>query len=112
MRFDFNSCPDCGNDYDYPHFYRDVYYDYSRNVSLSAVKAVCATCKWETDWHNNVKECADEWNNTVLYELASEDEIYENASDDVKKLVDDLGLYTKTEVCSWCITNDAWKAKE
>lgn len=107
MRFKFNPCPDCGNDCDYPRFHRA----FGGSDKPFAVNAYCTTCGWETDWHNNVKECADEWNDTVLYDLASEDEIYENAPDDVKKLVDDLGLYTKAEVCRWCVTNDAWKVK-
>lgn len=66
MRFDFNLCPDCGDKDAFVTFYRETLY--TEDSKCGRVKAMCSNCDWETGWHDNVKECAEEWNNTVIYE--------------------------------------------
>ena len=68
MRFEFKPCPDCGYRSGYPMFDRDFIRSNSGDVEFSVVKAICQVCGWETGNHNNVEECADEWNNTCIYE--------------------------------------------
>lgn len=65
LRFIFNPCPDCGDKDTYVTFYRVTDENPKRTTH---VQARCCTCDWTTGWHNNVKECADEWNSTVIYE--------------------------------------------
>lgn len=68
MRFEFKPCPDCGDRCNKPMMYRKVYRDSNDDMVSSVVRAVCPMCNWETKGHRNVKECADEWNSTVIYE--------------------------------------------
>ena len=78
----------------------------------SVVRAMCPTCDWETKGHRNVKECADEWNNTVIYERRSEDEIYDNLPEDTKEFIE-AGMLSKGEVCGkYNINNDVWQIKD
>lgn len=61
---EFNPCPDCGCE-KYPLFDRRKTYN---GVSLesSVVSAFCEICGWETQFHNNVRECAKEWNEVKI----------------------------------------------
>ena len=76
LRFTFEPCPDCGDQNVRVYFYRDQ----DDDKTPSRILASCPTCSWMTGWHSNVKECADEWNNTVLYEFedGNVDEMLEN----------------------------------
>ena len=77
MRFKFNPCPDCGYVCDVPNIERTVYYD-ADNAWI--VRAYCPICYWETGSHRNVKECAEEWNSTVIYaeDIKEEDTVKNN----------------------------------
>ena len=59
---EFRPCPDCGCQ-DYPYLRRSLVYANGRPIY---VQAECYRCGWETDMHNNVKECAKEWNETEV----------------------------------------------
>ena len=62
---EFKSCPDCGN-FEYPMFSRNDTEDICENVAKSQVYAYCRVCDWRTKYYNNVSQCAEEWNNTVI----------------------------------------------
>jgi len=70
MKHHFNECPDCGEPYGYygqPNFKRNLSVDYDDDLVVkNVIKAVCHNCYWETNYHDNVKECAEEWNSTVI----------------------------------------------
>lgn len=73
MRHYFNECPDCGEYYskigNVPELNRcQKIYDNSGGIVLSYIKAICHRCGWETQPHDNVGQCAEEWNNAKLYE--------------------------------------------
>lgn len=57
---EFRSCPDCGCS-ERPFIDRGNIYKCS-NMAITYVKACCRYCKWETQQHETVKECAKEWN--------------------------------------------------
>ena len=57
---EFNPCPDCRCE-KYPLFDRRKTYN-GMSLESSIVSAFCEVCGWETQFHNNVKECAKEWN--------------------------------------------------
>lgn len=57
---EFRPCPDCGRA-ERPFIDRDNIYKCS-NMAITYVKACCRYCKWETQQHKTVKECAKEWN--------------------------------------------------
>lgn len=57
---EFRPCPDCGCD-KYPFFDGSTIH-LGGGVQLRQVIASCRRCGWETNIHNNVKECAKEWN--------------------------------------------------
>jgi hypothetical protein len=56
----FRPCPDCGCN-KHPYFDRRKTYSGMSLVS-SVVSAYCRTCGWETQFHDNIKKCAKEWN--------------------------------------------------
>lgn len=87
MRVNFNRCPDCGEQYGsygMPRFERHSRVYSEDSIVTSRVRAVCDKCEWETKSHDNVKECAEEWNNTVI---PTEDNVIKEDSD-CKKLAE------------------------
>lgn len=73
MQHYFDECPDCGEYYgkvgNMPEIERDkkTYYN-GYYIVESGVKTICNRCGWETQLHDNVGQCAEEWNNAKLYE--------------------------------------------
>ena len=57
---EFRPCPDCGCR-NYPRFDRRKIYS-GMNLVSSVISASCRVCDWETQFYDNVKECAKEWN--------------------------------------------------
>lgn len=72
MQHYFNACPDCGEEYgkigNMPELDRYEKFYNGNDIIKSSIKAICNRCEWETKLHDNVKECADEWNSTVIYD--------------------------------------------
>lgn len=72
MQHYFDSCPDCGEYYgkvgNMPELDRHTKIYSGDSVVKSRVRAICNRCGWETKSHDNVGECAKEWNNTNLYD--------------------------------------------
>lgn len=68
----FNSCPDCGEHYSkygqMPELDRHTKIYSGNDIVKSSIKAICNRCGWETKSHDNVGQCAEEWNSTKLYE--------------------------------------------
>lgn len=60
MPVEFRPCLDCGCD-KYPFFDGSTIH-LGGGVQIRQVIASCKRCGWETNIHNNVKECAKEWN--------------------------------------------------
>jgi hypothetical protein len=56
-------CPDCK--IGYPYFDRRTSF-MGDSVFMTSVRAVCAKCEWSTGYHETVRGCLAEWNNTVL----------------------------------------------
>ncbi len=63
----FKNCPDCGYGADRPNLFREstVYSD--DTVIKQPVYAQCGRCGWRTSFHDTVRGCEEEWNNTDLY---------------------------------------------
>lgn len=125
MQHYFNACPDCGEEYgkvgNMPELDRNekLYYnDYY--IVKSGVRAICNRCGWETKSHDNVGECAEEWNNTKLYENdVEEDPDYlrkaRRMAGDVMKEINKLdktgeALYTFVRQLRWVSRMYAYRA--
>lgn len=69
MRVNFKACPDCGEpygSYGQPTFERHTKIYSGDNIITSRVRAICDKCGWETKSHDNISQCAEEWNSTKL----------------------------------------------
>lgn len=108
MRFHFNECPDCGEEYskvgNTPELDRRLSIDCDGTlVANNVVKAVCNKCYWETKYHSNVGGCVEEWNNTDLYSNT----VYNNES---AKYCNECACYIEGEdVCSRGILANAFE---
>lgn len=125
MQHYFDSCPDCGEYYskvgNMPELERnEKLYCNDYYIVKSGVRAICNRCGWETQPHDNVGECAEEWNNTKLYENdVEEDPDYlrkaQRMAGDVMKEINKLdktgeALYTFVRQLRWVSRMYAYRA--
>lgn len=96
MQHYFDPCPDCGEYYgkvgNMPELDRHTKIYSGDSVVKSRVRAVCNRCGWETKSHDNVGECAKEWNSTVIYTEDSVDNL------DCRKEAQHLASKVMTEI--------------
>lgn len=103
MRHYFNECPDCGEYYskigNVPELNRcQKIYDNSGGIVLSYIKAICHRCGWETQPHDNVGQCAEEWNNTDLYVDANCEKADTNEND-YRKYCNECACFVGDYMC-------------